>query len=107
MGPRWPRSCSRTRRASDQQPGERRLEPAVAFDLADDVANDAAEIGLELAQRPVGALELLGMGVALVLDQGELADPRIGLAQLDADAARPAAPASRAPGSAAWRRSGR
>src|SRR5229473_1799172 len=28
---------------------------------------------------PVGALELLGMGITLMLDQGELADPRIGL----------------------------
>ena len=60
------------------------LEPMVAVDLAGDVADDAAEIGLELAQSPVGALELLGMGVTLMLDQGELADPRIGLPQLHA-----------------------
>jgi hypothetical protein len=49
-----------------------------------DVANDPAEIGLELAQAPVGALELMGMGVALVLDQCQLADPPIGLAQAHA-----------------------
>ena len=45
----------------------------------------AAEIGLELAQGLCGAAELAGMGVALVLDERELADPRIGLAQLDAE----------------------
>ena len=32
-----------------------------------------------------GALELMGMGIALMLDQRQLADPRIGLAQLDTD----------------------
>ncbi len=46
-----------------------------------DVADDAAKIGLELAQAPVGALELMRMGVALMLDQCQLADPPIGLAQ--------------------------
>jgi hypothetical protein len=46
----------------------------VAVDLAGNVADDAAQIGLEQAQRLVGALELLGMGVSLMLDQGELAD---------------------------------
>jgi len=62
-----------------QEISERRLEPGIAVDLAGDVADDAAEIGLELAQSPVSALELLGIGVTLMLDQGELADPRIGL----------------------------
>jgi hypothetical protein len=33
------------------------------------VPDDAAWIGLERAQSPVGALELLGMGVTLMLDQ--------------------------------------
>jgi len=37
-------------------------------DVSLDVANDAVEIGLELAQAPVGALELMGMVVALVLE---------------------------------------
>ena len=50
-----------------------------------DVADDAAQIGLEPAQASVGALELMGMGIALMLDQRQLADPRIGLAQLDTD----------------------
>ena len=58
---------------------EAALEPMVAVDLAGNVADDAAQIGLERAQSPVGALELLGMGVTLMLDQGELADPRVGL----------------------------
>ena len=39
---------------------------------------------MQPAQASVGALELLGMGIALMLDQRQLADPRIGLAQLDA-----------------------
>src|SRR5947208_14916715 len=55
-----------------QQPGERRFEPALALDLAADVA---AEIGAQLPEHPVGALELFGMGIALMLDQGELAHP--------------------------------
>lgn len=44
-----------------------------AFELAGDIADDAAEIGSQRPQGPVGALELLGVGIALVLDQGELA----------------------------------
>src|SRR5215469_6403971 len=47
----------------DKQPCELRLQPRVVFDFADDIANDAAEIGLELAQRAVGTLELAGMGI--------------------------------------------
>ena len=43
------------------------------------------QIGLEPAQASVGALELMGMGIALMLDQRQLADPRIGLAQFDTD----------------------
>src|SRR5450432_1743520 len=38
---------------------ERCFVPAIALDLATDVANDAAEIGPQLLQHPVGALELL------------------------------------------------
>src|SRR3979409_1844614 len=67
-----------------EQGSQAALEPVVAVDLAGNVADDAAEIGLERAQCPVGALELLGMGVTLMLDQGELADPRIGLPELHA-----------------------
>src|SRR5882757_5061839 len=60
-----------------QQRGEFGFEPGITVDLAGNVPDDAAEIGLERAQSPVGALELLGMGVTLMLDQGELANPRI------------------------------
>jgi hypothetical protein len=52
----------------------------VAFDLAGDVADDTAEIGSKRLQGPVGALELLGVGVALMPDQCKLAHPCIGLA---------------------------
>ncbi len=65
--------------AKAEQGGEAAFEPRVAIDFAGNVADDAAQIGLERAQRLVGALELLGMGVSLMLDQGELADPRVGL----------------------------
>jgi hypothetical protein len=40
----------------------RSFEPAVTLDLATDVADDAAEIGAQLLEHPVGALELLGVG---------------------------------------------
>lgn len=43
-----------------EQVSEATLEPMVAVDLAGNVADDAAQIGLR-AQRLVGALELLGM----------------------------------------------
>ena len=46
-----------------------------------DVADHAAQIGLQLAQCLVGALELMRMGVTLVLDQRQLADADVGLAQ--------------------------
>src|ERR1017187_9464527 len=62
-----------------QQVSERRLKPGIAVDLAGDIADHPAKIGLGLAQSPVGALELLGMGITLMLDEFELADPRIGL----------------------------
>ena len=39
-----------------QQMSERCLKPGIAIDLAGNVADNAAEIGLELAQSPVGAL---------------------------------------------------
>jgi hypothetical protein len=61
---------------------QRPHEGLVPDDVPLDVSDDAPEIGLELAQAPVGALELMGVGVALVLDQSQLADPPIGLAQL-------------------------
>jgi hypothetical protein len=61
-------------------PGEDILQGIVALDPAADVTDDPAQIGPELAQSLVGAFELVGVGVALVLDQRELADPRIALA---------------------------
>ena len=80
-----------------QRMGEDALQLGLAPDLAHDVADDPAEIGADRPQRPVGALELLGVGVALVGDQRMLADPRIGLAQIDASCSSPASPAARAP----------
>jgi len=68
-----------------EQADEAGLAPRIAFDLAGNVTDDAAQIGLELAQSLVGALELARVGVALMHDECELADPRIGLAQLDAE----------------------
>ena len=42
--------------------GEDALQRGVAFDLAHDVARDAEpEIGSDRLQRPIGALELLGV----------------------------------------------
>src|SRR6266516_7722665 len=59
----------------EQRPHERFPQNLIPGNVPLDVANDPAEIGLELAQAPVGALELMGMGVALMLDQCQLADP--------------------------------
>jgi len=64
-----------------QRFGENPAQGLVAPCLAHDVAEDPAEIGPHAAQRPVGALELLGVGVALVGHQRPLAHARIGLAQ--------------------------
>jgi hypothetical protein len=44
-----------------QQPRQLALEPRIALDLADNVADDAAEIGPQFAQSLVGALELAGV----------------------------------------------
>ena len=63
-----------------QRMGEDALQLGLALDLAHDVARDPAEIGADRPQRPVGALELLGVRIALVGDQRVLADPLIGLA---------------------------
>src|SRR5262245_42921894 len=62
---------------------EDHLQVVFASDLSGDIADGAAEIGLELAKGLVGALELMGMGIALILNQGELAYPPIGLTQID------------------------
>lgn len=51
-----------------------RHAPLLAGDPPADVAHHAPEIGPQRAQGLVGALELLGVGVALVGDQRELAD---------------------------------
>ena len=68
-----------------ERPFEDRLQFLVAGVLALDVADGTAQIGLQPAQRPVGALELFGVGIALMGDQRLLADPHIGLAQVEAD----------------------
>jgi hypothetical protein len=44
--------------------------------LAGDVANDAADIGLQCPRRLVRSLELLGMRIALLLNERELAKAR-------------------------------
>jgi hypothetical protein len=41
--------------------------------LADKIAANPAEIGPDRSQRPVGALELFGVGIALMSDQRVLA----------------------------------
>ena len=64
--------------------GEDAFQFGVAPDLAHDVARDPAEIGADRLQRPVRALELFGVGIALMNDQRMFADPLVGLAQLDA-----------------------
>lgn len=70
-----------------------------------------AEIGFERPKGSVDALELLGPGVALMLDQHEIAYPRIGLPQRkalpfckpDQDLARPVSEAAHRPGtSRSW-----
>ena len=61
------------------------LQVGVGLDLAHDVARDPAEIEIaDRLQRPVGALELLGVGIPLMGDQRMFADPLVGLAQPDA-----------------------
>src|SRR6202167_3180946 len=60
--------------------GEDALQLSLALDPAHDVARDPAEIGSDCLERPVGALELLGVRIALVGDQRVLADPLVGLA---------------------------
>src|SRR3984957_16865620 len=64
--------------------GESRFESSIVLHLAADVADDPAEIGFQLPERPLCPVELFGMSIALLLDQRELADPRVGLTQCDA-----------------------
>ena len=68
-----------------QRLGKDFFELGVAIDASPDVSDDAAQIGLKPAQASGGALKLMGMGTALMLNQRQLADSRIGLAQLDTD----------------------
>jgi hypothetical protein len=83
LRPRCCCRCSRTRRPcrSGTAGG---LEPVVTGNLAADVPSDPPQIDPQLPQHPVGTLELFGVRVALMLHQGELADPRKGLPQPDA-----------------------
>src|SRR6185437_2722516 len=57
-----------------QRPGEDRPQARILTDLAADIADHPAKQRAQCPQRPVGALELLGVHVALMLDQGPLAD---------------------------------
>lgn len=49
-------------------------------DLASDVADHRTQHGAQPLELPVGPLALLGVSITLILDQRDLADPRIGLA---------------------------
>ncbi len=64
--------------------GKNLFEAIVACDLAGHVADDAAEIGFQRLERSLCPLELFGMGIALLLDEGVFGDPRISLAQREA-----------------------
>jgi hypothetical protein len=55
-----------------QRLGEGRVQLSVVARLANEVAADAAEIGPDRSQRPVGALELVGVCVTLMDDQRAL-----------------------------------
>jgi hypothetical protein len=55
--------------------GKSRREAIIACDLSTNIADDAAKIGLQGFERPPRPLELLGMRVALLLDQREFANP--------------------------------
>ena len=60
--------------ASGEDKGRAKISSSSgAGDVAADVTDDAAQIGFE-PERPIGALELLGMGIALMLDQRRFAD---------------------------------
>jgi hypothetical protein len=74
---------------------ERLNDLGVGLDLAHDVARDPAEISADRLQRPVGALETLGVGIPLMGDQRMFADPLVGLAQPDAGSSSPASPGAR------------
>ncbi len=52
--------------------GERLLQDVIAFDPAADVADHPAQIGPQLAQGLVGALELVGVGVGWCLIRASL-----------------------------------
>ena len=66
-----------------QEPGKAGLQFGLAGDLARNIAEHPAEIGLELSELAPGSLELLGVGIALRGDQRPLADPGIALAKID------------------------
>jgi hypothetical protein len=59
------------------------LKCAIAFDLAANVPDDAAEPGAQELQLPPGALELMRMCIAPDHDGGALGYPQIALAQFD------------------------
>src|SRR5260370_15912184 len=61
------------------------FQSVVTRDPPPDIADHPTKVGLELAQAPVGALKLVRMGVALMLDQRQLANAPIGLTQLHAE----------------------
>jgi hypothetical protein len=82
-----------------QRLGEDPAQAHIVLGVADDVAEDPPQIGPHAAQRPVGAVELLGVGVALVGHQRPLAHARMGLTQRNAVLLGEPHQAARAPGS--------
>src|SRR5260370_20512858 len=67
-----------------ERPRELGVEKIIVGDLAFDIADDAAEISLELANSLSGTFELAGGGGTLVVDEVHLFHPRLKLAQPDA-----------------------
>jgi hypothetical protein len=60
------------------------LQVSVVFVRTANIAHQPAELRLQSLQSPIGMFELLGMRLALVAYQHDLADAREGLAQTDA-----------------------
>src|SRR5580704_19350271 len=60
------------------------LQSWAVRNLAGHIADDAAEIGFQRPEGSLRPLELLGMGIALLPDEGACGDPRISLTRRDA-----------------------
>ena len=69
--------------AQPQRAPEHILQRRIAFGLALNVADGAAKESLEFPKLAARPLELLGVSIALVLDQGALAEAHITLTEID------------------------